>query len=118
METAPSKPASLFPRCTKKPQPQPASFQGLETRKIFSSCAVNGSVQTWAPVTFAEREASAMAEHRECRHCNTEQLIDLVLNSAHHRLRERCERSKIVAVLEEKHGAYDAHGVHSLLVQL
>ena len=28
-----------------------------------------------------------MAEHRECRHCNTEQLIDLVLNSAHHRLR-------------------------------
>ena len=69
-------------------------------------------------VTFAEREASAMAEHRECRHCNTEQLIDLVLNSAHHRLRERCERSKIVAVLEEKHGAYDAHGVHSLLVQL
>ena len=69
-------------------------------------------------MTFAEREASAMAEHRECRHCNTEQLIDLVLNSAHHRLRERCERSKIVAVLEEKHGAYDAHGVHSLLVQL
>ena len=96
METAPSKPASQFPRFGNS-----ENFLFVRRERFRANLGA---------VTFAEREASAMAEHRECRHCNTEQLIDLVLNSAHHRLRERCERSKIVAVLEEKHGAYDAHG--------
>ena len=52
-----------------------------------------------------------------CRHCPTEQLVDLVLGSAHERLRARCDRDKIVDVLEEKHGAYDVHAVHSLLIR-
>ena len=52
-----------------------------------------------------------------CRHCSTEELIVLALASAHPRLRERCDRAKILAVLEDKHAAYDAHGVHSLLVR-
>jgi hypothetical protein len=51
------------------------------------------------------------------RHVPTEQLVDQVLNSAHERLRQRCDRTKIVVVLEEKHGAYDVHAVHSLLTR-
>ena len=39
-----------------------------------------------------------------CRHCPTEQHVDLVLNTANDRLRTRCDRSKILDVLEEKHG--------------
>ena len=38
-----------------------------------------------------------------CRHCSTEQLIDLALSSVHPRLRERCDRAEIIAVLEDKH---------------
>ena len=53
----------------------------------------------------------------DCRHCSTEQLIDLALASAHTRLRERCDRAKVLAVLEDKHAAYDAHGLHSLLMR-
>ena len=58
----------------------------------------------------------AMAE-AACRHCTTEQIIDLVLSSAHERLRVRCDRSKIIDVLEEKHGAYDVHAVCLLLAR-
>ena len=46
-----------------------------------------------------------------------EQLVDLVLSSAHPRLQERCSRDQIVNLLQEKHAAYDAHGVHSLLAR-
>ena len=46
-----------------------------------------------------------------------EQLVDLVLSSAHPRLQERCSRNQIVNLLQEKHAAYDAHGVHSLLAR-
>ena len=53
----------------------------------------------------------------DCRHCSTEQLIDLAIASAHPRLRERCDRAKVLAVLEDKHAAYDTHGLHSLLVR-
>jgi hypothetical protein len=52
-----------------------------------------------------------------CRHCTMEQIIDLVLNSAHERLRTRCDRSKIIDLLEEKHGAYDVHAVCLLLAR-
>jgi hypothetical protein len=45
--------------------------------------------------------SAAMAADAQCRHCPTEQLIDLVLNSAHERLRARCDRSKILNVLED-----------------
>ena len=56
-----------------------------------------------------------MMEDARCCHCPTEQLVDLVLNSAHERLRARCDRSMILAMLEDKHAAYDTHGVHTLL---
>ena len=46
-----------------------------------------------------------------------EQLVDLVLSSAHLRLQQRCSRDQIVNLLQEKHAAYDAHGVHSLLAR-
>ena len=52
-----------------------------------------------------------------CRHCPTEQVIDLVLSSANERLRARCDRRKILDVLEEKHAAYDVHAVCSLLAR-
>ena len=52
-----------------------------------------------------------------CRHMTAEQLVDLVLSSAHPRLQERCSRDQIVNLLQEKHAAYDAHGVHSLLAR-
>ena len=59
----------------------------------------------------------AMAERAgdSCRHMTAEQLVDLVLSSAHPRLQQRCSRDQIVNLLKEKHAAYDAHGVHSLL---
>ena len=61
----------------------------------------------------------AMAERAgdSCRHMTAEQLVDLVLSSAHPRLQERCSRDQIVNLLQEKHAAYDAHGVHSLLAR-
>ena len=43
-----------------------------------------------------------------CRRCPTDELIDLALRSAHERLRERCDRSNILEVLEGKHAAYDS----------
>ena len=52
-----------------------------------------------------------------CRHMTAEQLVDLVLSSAHPRLQQRCSRDQIVNLLQEKHAAYDAHGVHSLLAR-
>ena len=52
-----------------------------------------------------------------CRHMTAEQLVDLVLSSAHPRLQRRCSRDQIVNLLQEKHAAYDAHGVHSLLAR-
>ena len=39
----------------------------------------------------------------DCRHCPTEQLVHLVIRSAHERMQERCDRSKIFHVLEDKH---------------
>ena len=61
----------------------------------------------------------AMAERAgdSCRHMTAEQLVDLVLSSAHPRLQQRCSRDQIVNLLQEKHAAYDAHGVHSLLAR-
>ena len=58
-----------------------------------------------------------MAEAASCRHMPTEQVVSLALSSAHERLRERCNREKILAVLEDQHAAYDAHGLHSLLTR-
>jgi hypothetical protein len=52
-----------------------------------------------------------------CRHCPTEQLVDLVLGSANERLRARCDRQKILDVLAERHAAYDVHSVCSLLAR-
>lgn len=40
-----------------------------------------------------------------------------MLSSAHERLRQRCDRRKILLALEDKYAAYDAHGVHSLLAR-
>ena len=46
---------------------------------------------------------------------STEHLVGLVLSAAHERLQQRCNQAKIVALLEDKHGAYDVDAVHSLL---
>ena len=61
----------------------------------------------------------AMAERAgdSCRHMTAEQLVDLVLSSAHPRLQERCSRDQIVNLLQEKHAAYNAHSLHSLLAR-
>ena len=40
-----------------------------------------------------------------------------MLGSAHERLKARCDRGKILDVLEEKHGAYDVHAVCLLLAR-
>ena len=45
----------------------------------------------------------------------TERLIALVLSSAHVRLQQRCNRGKILNVLEEEFGAYDGRGLCALL---
>ena len=52
-----------------------------------------------------------------CRHMTAEQLVNLVLSTAHPCLQQRCSRDQIVNLLQEKHAAYDAHGVHSLLAR-
>ena len=46
---------------------------------------------------------------------STEQLVGVVLGAAHERLQQRCNQPKIVALLEEKYGAYDVDAVRSLL---
>ena len=38
---------------------------------------------------------------------STAQLVDRVLAAAHERLQQRCDRDKIIALLEDEHGAYD-----------
>ena len=38
---------------------------------------------------------------------STQQLVGLVLGAAHERLQQRCDERKIIALLEDKHGAYD-----------
>jgi hypothetical protein len=45
-----------------------------------------------------------------------EELIDLVLTGQHPRLRERCFVYRIVSVLEDTFGAYDAAGVRAVLM--
>ena len=44
-----------------------------------------------------------------------EELIDLVLTGQHPKLRERCLVDRIVSVLEDTFGAYDAAGVRAVL---
>ena len=44
-----------------------------------------------------------------------EELIDLVLTGQHPKLRERCIVDRIVSVLEDKFGAFDANGVRAVL---
>ena len=41
----------------------------------------------------------------------------LLRSSAFASMQERCSRDQIVNLLQEKHAAYDAHGVHSLLAR-
>jgi hypothetical protein len=45
---------------------------------------------------------------------STEQLVDRVLGNAHERLQQRCDRDKILALLEDEHGAYDANALRNL----
>ena len=44
-----------------------------------------------------------------------EELTDLVLIGQHPKLRERCIVDRIVSVLEDTFGAYDAQGVRAVL---
>ena len=44
-----------------------------------------------------------------------EELIDVVLTGQHPKLRERCIVDRIVSVLEDTFGAYDAAGVRAVL---
>ena len=37
-----------------------------------------------------------------------EQVVDKVLTAAHERLQQRCDRDKVIALLADEHGAYDA----------
>ena len=46
---------------------------------------------------------------------DTEELIELVLTGQHPKLRERCIVERIVSVLEDHFGAYDAAGVRAVL---
>ena len=47
---------------------------------------------------------------------STDDIVGFVLAAAHPKLRERCNRERIVAVLEDQ-GAYDCDGIRDLLMQ-
>ena len=44
------------------------------------------------------------------RQRSSSKLVDRVLAAAHERLQQRCDRDKIIALLEDEHGAYDDLG--------
>ena len=46
---------------------------------------------------------------------STDDIVGFVLAAAHPKLRERCNRERIVAVLEDQ-GAYDCDGIRDLLM--
>ena len=44
-----------------------------------------------------------------------DEVVGLVLAAAHPKLRERCDESKVVSVLEDEYAAYDAVALRALL---
>ena len=45
----------------------------------------------------------------------TAELVDNVLGEAHERLQARCDRNKIVEILEDEEGVYDGRALCNLL---